>query len=579
MAISVKGYYDTIFPEIQAYIIVSADKEIVCDGKIINNKISKKAHFKISGYLVYKDSGIPVDHGKSHSISNIKGIKILNLSIHYLIGRLVCSYIKNTDKDLPSAGQSKTPYTDAFNSIKDKSIFYATEGWRPSTIKNYISYFRCSVLPQMDPFGINITQSNMDKIQADLIERATENGDKIEAKAEKGVRTKLAHANDFLQIIYSTMIGLPVNRPFFDLPPRSRVSSTEQLKALPARLRITLAFILWLLPVETYPLLLGVALMFYSGLRTGEAAAPVFGDIKVHNINGKKFGTYFVAFQHNGAALVPPKSPNAYRHSILPRALMHKILERREYLEDQGYSSAVIDKMPIVAHPDDPTRFAGPNAISAFAKVLLEKSGFSVTDDLIAMMIDEPLYDADDLPIMEPHAYMLRRDWCSRMFSICGIDGDIIDYLIGHKSDYRRDTSHSMNEDRLIEVAEMCERFVAVPEKSYHPLFDPIMVKDTFENVDIPAHCALSIQAAPSLNHAVKIHLTLSCTEPLDCIEIQSPQDVTIHHNYKGEFKPEAFRIRTIIAPPYDDALYTECRLAAQTIISEGLYNDTKSID
>ena len=578
MAIPIKGYYDTIFPEIQAYIIVSADKEIVRDGKIINNKISKKAHFKISGYLVYKDSGIPVDYEKTHSISNIDGIKMLNLGIHFLIGRLVCSYIKNNDKDLPSAGQSKTPYTDAYNSIKNKSIFYATEGWRSSTIKNYISYFRCSVLPQMDTFGINITQSNMDKIQADLIERATENGDKIKAKAEKGVRTKLAHANNFLQIIYSTMIGLPINRPFFDLPARSRINSTEQVKALPARLRITLAFILWLLPVETYPLLLGVALMFYSGLRTGEAAAPVFGDIKVHSIDGKMFGSYFVTVQHTGSALAPPKSPNAYRQAILPRAFMHKLLERRKHLEEQGYSSAVIDKMPIVAHPDDPTRFAGPNAISAFAKVLLEKCGFSVTDDLIAMMIDEPLYDADGLPIMEPHAYMLRRDWCSRMFSICGIDGDIIDYLIGHKSDYRRDTSHSMNEDRLIEVADMYERFVAIPELSYHPFFDPIMIKDNIENVDLPAHCALSIQADPSLNQPVKIHLTLSCTEPLDCIEIQSPQDVTVHHNYKGEIKSEAFRIRTIIAPPYDDALYNECRIAAQNIISEGFLNDTKSI-
>ena len=174
---------------------------------------------------------------------------------------------------------------------------------------------------------------------------------------------------------------------------------------------------------------------------------------------------------------MPPKSINAYRQVIIPHVLMYKLKQRKKYLVEQGFSPEEIVEMPVVARHNDPKRHAGPDVISALAKKLMEKCGFYVSDEVVTLMLEEPMLDADDKPILEPHAYMLRRDWTSRMFNINGVDRDIIDYLIGHKNEARSETIISMNEDKLAEIAEMCERFVAIPEFSRHPLYDPIIIK------------------------------------------------------------------------------------------------------
>lgn len=569
-----KHSYETSIPCIDAHIFVSSKHHVDKKGKKpVGANNSKNEKTLIHGYLVHHDTGIRVDDSPDVRTTSKPIATNVKRSIKYVIGRLVRWYIAFNANSTSSIEPHDKIFTNAFDSIKDKSIFRAGKNWLPSTFQEYIGYFKNSVLPKMDQYGITITQSNLDAIQRELIERAAENGDKDRLKAEKGVRTKLEHANSFLRIIYNIIGGVAISRPFFDLPPRSHTNTTEQIKALPIGLRVTLAFVLLLVPVNICPVSLGVALMFYCGLRTAEAAAPTFKEIAHHKNNGKEFGSYYVQYQYKGKELVPPKSINAYRQVIIPRILMYKLNQRKDYLEKQGLSSAEIGDMPVVSRHDDAKRYAGPDAISAFAKKLLEKCGFHISDALITLMMEEPMLDADDHPILEPHAYMLRRDWTSRMFNVNGIDRDIIDYLIGHKNEARSETIISMNEDKLAEIAEMYERFVAVPEFSYHPLYNPIIINETFDRADIPAHCAFSIKADPSLDHPVKLQLNLSCTEPIVSIDIQSScdiSDIKVSQVSTGNILSDGIYKHTIIAPPYSNEIYEACRLKAQEIISGG---------
>lgn len=571
MVTSNKRFYETSIPYIDALIFIApehqADKK---NKKSVDVNKSNNIKTMIHGYLVHHDTRVRVDNSPDVRTTCKSMERNIQRKITYVIGRLVKWYRASNASSSASIECPDKTFTNAFASIKDKSIFRGSKKWLPSTFKEYISYFTNSVLPRMDQYGITITQSNMDSIQNELIERATENGDKDRLKAEKGVRTKLDHANSFLRIIYNVIGGVAISCPFFDLPPRSRTNTTEQLKALPVGLRITLAFVLLLIPVNSCPVSLGIAFMFYCGLRTAEAAAPTFKEISQHKNNGKEFGSYYVRYQYNGKELVPPKSINAYRQVIIPHVLMYKLKQRKKYLVEQGFSPEEIVEMPVVARHNDPKRHAGPDVISALAKKLMEKCGFYVSDEVVTLMLEEPMLDADDKPILEPHAYMLRRDWTSRMFNINGVDRDIIDYLIGHRSEARMETSISMNEDKLAEIAEMCERFVAIPEFSRHPLYDPIIINETFDCADIPAHCAFAIKADPSLDYPIKLQLKLSCAEPLDSIDIQSSCDIKVSQLSTENIHSDGVYRYTIIAPPYSDEIYEACRLKAQKIISGG---------
>lgn len=111
-----------------------------------------------------------------------------------------------------------------------------------------------------------------------------------------------------------------------------------------------------------------------------------------------------------------------------------------------------------------------------------------MTDEMLEaarnLMREETNPDVFSLDIS---AYLLRRNCASAWRNICGLSGDAIDYLLGHK---RRTPKSSQQDYRLPEqqekLASQLERIVYSKQYTRHPGFQPYMLEHGMDRELIP---------------------------------------------------------------------------------------------
>lgn len=523
--------------------------------------------YSVRGTLVHHSrSGAltPIDKKYSRTLGPFGTYDEAKEQLSTLVGRLVGLYIKT---HVVKVSDSPTPFADAYNSFPDKTLLELGRKWSHhphSTSYQNHTYFKNSVIPLLDKYGHNIQVSDVKHIEDMLIERAmtSKRGNEDLETATKSVAQYLSACNSILDNLYRFSLPGTIPHVSFNIAPIETSIAFEQIKALAPPVRIILAYVMHLYPPDKGGLVLGNAMMYYGGLRPGEAVYPSIGDIIVHDDG--RFASYRVRFQHDGR---PPKSSAGYRTIILPHAFVKLLQARIDYLKEQGYSDDSISSMPVVATREDPYKCAEPQMLSAFIKDIMEKCGFVETEALKLAMEYEPVYDANGVPIKDARAYILRRDWCSRLFNVCGICGDEADYMLGHENSKYKIIDDSMNLDKMRIIADSMERFVALPEASCHPEFIPIeLTAKRVTRTQAPQHTSFNFSAKCKPEEVIDLSIIATCSEIQDSITILTNAANLAVYKRDPDIIDNA---SPIIHSHYDMAFYDMCRKKAEILIKE----------
>ena len=164
----------------------------------------------------------------------------------------------------------------------------------------------------MDVFGFELSDADMAQIQDELVRRALNSGRKggSEAITKQSVAGYLSCANYIYRRLREQYPELPDVE--FPLPERTSVAEREQAKAIPDDIRVKLARLLVML-CPNNGLAVGVAIMWFMGLRTAEAAAVRIGDLILRDT----YVVYSVSSQIQGKKPCGRlKSNAAYRVAI-----------------------------------------------------------------------------------------------------------------------------------------------------------------------------------------------------------------------------------------------------------------------
>lgn len=546
----------------ESYILGTTDPGVKVRARITKVKRGKhKGKYYAHGCLIHAASGLRVDGLKDKSMPYRDTIDAAKADRAVLVGRLMEDYqnISRPDAPLPSK-----PFRAAYDAVVDKSALCLGASWASTTIRRYLTYFERQVIPRLDAYGHAILPRDMQAVQDELVQMALDSkrGSGIREAANVSVSQYLAAANVILGNLH--MISPPGAIPFaeFELDVKRVVMAYEQVKALSPAVRITLAYVLHLCPPADSGIVLGAALMYYGGLRLSEAALPRFGDIVIHD--GGDYASYYVDGQLLQIGVKsPPKTDAGYRTVVFPHAFVHLLHARMNHLMGTGFTGEEIANMPVVSAAN-PKEYAGSAAISTFTRDLMERCGFGDGKELRGAMKYEPLYDANGVPISDPRAYILRRDWCSRLINICGIPKNYVDYMLGHESPDNRLTQSAMNRDAMAEIANAMERFVAIPEASRHPMYRPGILSANTRTTAVPEHHAFTYQADCGPEEAVHVRLHLTCDEPLNSLMICTNGEAT---RLDAAAPDTLYPQNPVTGAPYDPALYDACRQAAYDIL------------
>ena len=150
-------------------ILGTSDPKIKVKAFITYVKKGKNAgKFYAHGYLIHADSGLRVDGISEKNMPYRETAAESAADLTHLIGRLMEDY---AEKYAPSTTVSATPFTDAYNSIADKSILEIGVHWsheEGSTSERINTYFKRQVLPRLDRYGLDIKPSDVSSIRQSL---------------------------------------------------------------------------------------------------------------------------------------------------------------------------------------------------------------------------------------------------------------------------------------------------------------------------------------------------------------------------------------------------------------------------
>lgn len=478
----------------------------------------------LRGYLVDAKTGLRHDSDIESTITAKNEEQIADME-KLLIGRLTTAYVKATVVK-PTVTLTDAPYTQAFN-VLSPDLYHQLflPSWRAeSTKRQALSYFRQTMLPLLDHYGLEIDAISLNEILAQMKKAAEENANHT-GNPYTANETVIRHAKDFNYMYAALRNLLPeFGLPELELPVPQKIkgSQKEQIKAFTVSMRIRLAVIL--LRLISNGLATGGVLMLTTMVRTAEACAPTFGDIVFY----ENYAVYGVLWQSRGTVRIANlKSDKSYRIVVLPKYAVDALQLRMAWLREQGYSETEILKMPVVSAPGDPTVMADPKVLSAFLKRLLMLLGcddeyWSIVN---TTMTAEPDREDDGrTPSRDPSAYVLRRNGCT-MYCNSGMNPDLVDALMGHKlsASCRDRWDHYIRRpDNWPMIAEQMERVIFDPRHSAHPLFSPISLKtETQETIKTP-QMGFSFLVA-SADSEMEIEITAESLEAGDSIILESP--------------------------------------------------------
>ena len=100
--------------------------------------------------------------------------------------------------------------------------------------------------------------------------------------------------------------------------------------------------------------------------------------------------------------------------------------------------------------------------LSAFVRKLLLFAGCD------SQMITDNVSESAQIDHADISAYILRRDWATRMANCCGMPMDMLDKLLGHarRDNAKRDYATPAQQQRIAAIIDRC---VLLPQLSQHP--------------------------------------------------------------------------------------------------------------
>lgn len=475
--------------------------------------IINKQGTEVSGYLIESDTFAPIgDIDKERKYRTISNPAEADFKRAELIAALTKHYkAKYSSAPLSlNVGMFSTTYM----SMDDASREFLFSNWSNSTARGVRSFLEIRILPELDKLsvsGITISDADLIKIKADLLEHAEAN--KRSRKDEDtaiSLDDRLYRINVVLQRLHMSNPSLPLIQ--FPLEQSRRRTYREQIKALPDEVRHKLFLLLIEMAKSGRQLVLAVALMLFAGLRTGEAAAATFEDI---NVISDRYATYYVnkRLDTTGKIETILKSENAYRVVVLPFAFvcLYNVLiasfAARRVEPPSGYI--------IGDEKFDLSQF------SATIKQFLIDSGLTreAISEIVDLMFREPDV-VDGERITDPTAYILRRDWATRAVNCCGLSYRDLDYYLGHANDQinRKDYLDELLQGR---IARQLEQYIIHPDCSLHPGFCSININNADRiSVDETNRCVIH----KSSEQKQLVRLDLLTREPGDTVSIVFPR-------------------------------------------------------
>ena len=432
-------------------------------------------------------------------------------------------------------------------------------GWAQSTYDGTLSYLRDSIAPRMDSIGEDICDEDLKKIADDLIARACKSGrgktgadgratEKDAAAARQQVIAKLDRCRRLYELARAQYPQSGLTDVHFPVYERVKVSKAEQPKELPADTRVVFANMLWLLANQGDARAYNAALMLYVGLRTGEAAAPKIGDIAL--ADDDKYGSYFVAGKiRNGIYEPYPKTQAGYRTIILGSEMVQFVRLRIHQLSEMGCTAKEIEAMPLGT--------ANDSELSAYVKKLLLFVGCD--SQVIAANISE----SAQIDSVDISAYLLRRDWATRMANCCGMSMDMLDKLLGHarRDNAKRDYTTPAQQQRIAAIIDQC---VLIPHLSQSPAAQPMNISN---NTALVLDENIRHQFIAETDCV--INLDIQALEPGRDLVITAPRGaLKIQHVRLLPTKP-AQRGTTILQSCAPNCGYEACLLRAEQIMRE----------
>ena len=528
----------------------------------VNYTYYNDGSIRLSGYLVNAKNGIRLDCD-IHGTAKAKSPSQLKDKEKYLIGRLTAQY-QNTVKAKPSVALSEEPFSQAFDSLSnDQQLSLCPFTWNSSRTRGQgLAYFQNTMLPLLDKYGIDIDAKDLSEVIEEMKNRAAANGN---SKGNPYITEQKIkqHLKDF-NVLYGRLRVLCPDYALpeieFPVPSSTRKYQAEQCKALP--LSVIIRFAATLMDSIQNGLAMGGVLMLTSMVRTSEACAPKFKDIILFD----KFAVYGVLWQSDGTVVIPDlKSDASYRIIVLPKYALDAIKARKAYLRDLGFTDEEIKAMPVVSLPDDPTKPAPPNKLSAYIREQL--SNIYCTDEYwqaaeATMLIEKDMEYDGKTASTDVSAYILRRNGCTMACNYCGMPPDLVDALMGHKlSKYCKEPwdHYIRRPDNWPTIAECLERFIYDPRHSANPAFDPIPIcADTHRQIDL-ANASFSLMADPS-GEEIEVCITVESLEPNDSIRFSS----TAKADVRSFLPPSTYDNRPTLGPIYEEAFYEQYIKAAK---------------
>ena len=432
-------------------------------------------------------------------------------------------------------------------------------GWAQSSYDGTLSYLRDSIAPLMDRIGEDICDEDLKKIADDLIARACKSGrgktgadgratEKDAAAARQQVIAKLDRCRRLYELARAQYPQSGLTDVHFPVYERVKVSKAEQPKELPADTRVVFANMLWLLANQGDARAYNAALMLYVGLRTGEAAAPKIGDIAL--ADDDKYGSYFVAGKiRNGIYEPYPKTQAGYRTIILGSEMVQFVRLRIHQLSEMGCTAKEIEAMPLGT--------ANDSELSAYVKKLLLFVGCD--SQVIAANISE----SAQIDSVDISAYLLRRDWATRMANCCGMSMDMLDKLLGHarRDNAKRDYTTPAQQQRIAAIIDRC---VLIPQLSQSPAAQPMNISN---NTSLVLDENIRHQFIAETDCV--INLDIQALEPGQDLVITAPRGaLQIQHVRLLPVKP-AQRNTTVLQTCEPACGYAACLQCAEKIVNK----------
>lgn len=178
----------------------------------------------------------------------------------------------------------------------------------------------------------------------------------------------------------------------------------------------------------------GTYLMFAFGVRNGEAAAILFGDILESYIeDGFHVVIVYKTIESKEHRLVSSgKTKNADRIIPIPEPAYNFLMRRKQFVaEQEGKSIHDIDKYPVACVGKDYKRHCTPDQIAQSSKVVFEEIGLKPR--VLSFLDYEILRGENPIVVREkdPTSYLMRRNFATQMV-ILGMTEAEIQFLLGH---------------------------------------------------------------------------------------------------------------------------------------------------